>query len=105
MCDECDSAYHLECLSPPLDEIPDVDEWCVTTRDKCKLFTFQGVFCFMASFPSSKIQTLNAGLEIRVDRWPESTENPVGPPIRAVRWSARLTKSVGFFGSERYKHC
>ncbi|KAI0233000.1 E3 ubiquitin-protein ligase UHRF1 [Lamellibrachia satsuma] len=27
MCDECDAAYHLECLTPPLDEIPDVDEW------------------------------------------------------------------------------
>jgi len=31
MCDECDAAYHLECLSPPLDEIPDVEEWSVST--------------------------------------------------------------------------
>ena len=23
----CDSAYHLDCLDPPLTEIPDVDEW------------------------------------------------------------------------------
>ena len=22
-----DSAYHLDCLDPPLTEIPDVDEW------------------------------------------------------------------------------
>uniref|UniRef100_A0AAU7J938 RING-type E3 ubiquitin transferase n=1 Tax=Locusta migratoria TaxID=7004 RepID=A0AAU7J938_LOCMI len=27
MCDECDSPYHIWCLTPPLDEIPDVDEW------------------------------------------------------------------------------
>ncbi|XP_071800334.1 E3 ubiquitin-protein ligase UHRF1-like [Asterias amurensis] len=27
MCDECDMAYHLACLDPPLEEIPDVEEW------------------------------------------------------------------------------
>ena len=27
MCDECDMAYHLYCLEPPLTEIPDDDEW------------------------------------------------------------------------------
>ncbi|XP_071952260.1 E3 ubiquitin-protein ligase UHRF1-like [Antedon mediterranea] len=27
MCDECDMAYHLYCLDPPLASIPDVDEW------------------------------------------------------------------------------
>ncbi|XP_022087295.1 E3 ubiquitin-protein ligase UHRF1-like [Acanthaster planci] len=27
MCDECDMAYHLGCLDPPLTEIPDVEEW------------------------------------------------------------------------------
>ncbi|XP_046981983.1 E3 ubiquitin-protein ligase UHRF1-like [Schistocerca americana] len=27
MCDECDSPYHIWCLTPPLEEIPDVDEW------------------------------------------------------------------------------
>lgn len=27
MCDECDMAYHLRCLNPPLDAIPDIDEW------------------------------------------------------------------------------
>ena len=37
------------------------------------------------------------GLEIRVDRWPESTKNPVGPPIRAVRKFGCLPKNVGFF--------
>ena len=30
MCDECDAAYHIYCLQPPLSEIPDVDEWLVT---------------------------------------------------------------------------
>ena len=29
MCDECDNAYHLQCLNPPLDAIPDVDDWWV----------------------------------------------------------------------------
>ncbi|KAJ8040062.1 E3 ubiquitin-protein ligase UHRF1 [Holothuria leucospilota] len=27
MCDECDMAYHIYCLDPPLSEIPDVEEW------------------------------------------------------------------------------
>ena len=27
LCDECDMAYHLWCLSPPLETVPDVDEW------------------------------------------------------------------------------
>lgn len=27
LCDECDSAYHLGCLNPPLTKIPDEDYW------------------------------------------------------------------------------
>ncbi|XP_066998169.2 E3 ubiquitin-protein ligase UHRF1 [Anabrus simplex] len=27
LCDECDMAYHLKCLNPPLQAIPDVNEW------------------------------------------------------------------------------
>ena len=27
LCDECDNAYHIFCLDPPLESIPDVDEW------------------------------------------------------------------------------
>ncbi|KAG8253591.1 ubiquitin-like with PHD and RING finger domains 2 [Homalodisca vitripennis] len=27
MCDECDYAYHIWCLTPPLEKIPDVDDW------------------------------------------------------------------------------
>lgn len=27
LCDECDMAYHLWCLNPPLSSVPDVDEW------------------------------------------------------------------------------
>ena len=27
LCDECDMAYHLWCLFPALESIPDVDEW------------------------------------------------------------------------------
>nr|AWN02133.1 ubiquitin-like protein [Portunus sp. CY-2018] len=27
MCDECDMAFHIYCLNPPLDSIPDLDEW------------------------------------------------------------------------------
>ena len=33
-----------------------------------------------------------SGLEIRVDRWPESTKNPVGPPNRVRQWSSGLPK-------------
>eukprot|EP00795_Rhopilema_esculentum_P000042 gene42-9646_t len=27
ICDECEMAYHLDCLNPPLESIPDEDEW------------------------------------------------------------------------------
>ena len=27
LCDECDQPWHLYCLTPPLDAIPEVDEW------------------------------------------------------------------------------
>ncbi|ELU05907.1 hypothetical protein CAPTEDRAFT_221977 [Capitella teleta] len=27
MCDDCDSAYHTYCLNPPLDALPEEDEW------------------------------------------------------------------------------
>lgn len=27
LCDECDQAYHLACLKPPLTSIPEDDEW------------------------------------------------------------------------------
>lgn len=27
LCDECDMAYHIYCLVPPLKAIPDDDEW------------------------------------------------------------------------------
>ena len=35
---------------------------------------------------------LAAGLKIRVDRWPESTKNPVGPPIQVMQWFGGLPK-------------
>ncbi|KAG7170928.1 E3 ubiquitin-protein ligase UHRF1-like [Homarus americanus] len=27
MCDECDMPFHIYCLTPPMESIPDVDEW------------------------------------------------------------------------------
>lgn len=27
MCDECDTGYHISCLDPPLEKVPDDDEW------------------------------------------------------------------------------
>ena len=27
LCDECDDAFHLGCLNPPLEKIPEEDEW------------------------------------------------------------------------------
>ncbi|KAK3584575.1 hypothetical protein CHS0354_024623 [Potamilus streckersoni] len=27
LCDECNQAYHLSCLNPPLDKLPEEDEW------------------------------------------------------------------------------
>ena len=36
LCDECDMAYHLWCLNPPLSSVPDVDEWyALCTHSKC----------------------------------------------------------------------
>ena len=29
LCDECDMAFHLWCLDPPLTDVPDEDDWCV----------------------------------------------------------------------------
>lgn len=29
LCDECNMAYHLWCLSPKLDTVPDEDDWLV----------------------------------------------------------------------------
>lgn len=34
LCDECDYAFHLYCLSPPLTAVPEADDWyCVTCRN------------------------------------------------------------------------
>lgn len=33
LCDYCDSGFHLECLNPPLDEVPDGDWFC----SRCQL--------------------------------------------------------------------
>ncbi|XP_021356809.1 E3 ubiquitin-protein ligase UHRF1-like [Mizuhopecten yessoensis] len=37
LCDECDQAYHLQCMNPALDSIPEDDEWycpdCKTDSD------------------------------------------------------------------------
>lgn len=27
ICDECNAAWHIFCLSPPLETVPDVEEW------------------------------------------------------------------------------
>lgn len=27
MCDECDMAFHIYCLNPPLSSIPDEEDW------------------------------------------------------------------------------
>ena len=35
LCDECDMAYHLWCLEPALESIPDCDEWLVWLQYSC----------------------------------------------------------------------
>lgn len=30
LCDECDMAYHIYCLNPPLTSIPEDEDWSVT---------------------------------------------------------------------------
>ena len=33
MCDECDLPYHMKCLTPPMEKVPEEDEWYCP---KCK---------------------------------------------------------------------
>ncbi|KAK2563550.1 E3 ubiquitin-protein ligase UHRF1 [Acropora cervicornis] len=42
LCDECDMAYHIYCLVPPLKAIPDDDEWYCP---QCKNDTSEGMAC------------------------------------------------------------
>ncbi len=36
LCDECDQAYHLWCLTPPLETVPESDEWyCPQCKTDC----------------------------------------------------------------------
>ena len=51
----------------------------------------------MTHLEEDVLLTATAGLKIKVDRWPESTENPVGPPMREVWKSGCLPTNVGFF--------
>ena len=34
LCDECNEGFHMTCLTPPLTEIPEVDDWLVI-NDSC----------------------------------------------------------------------
>ena len=35
LCDDCDQAFHIWCLSPPLKQVPEEDEWLVVySREK-----------------------------------------------------------------------
>lgn len=31
LCDGCDRGFHLECLNPPLDAVPEVEQWFCPT--------------------------------------------------------------------------
>ena len=55
MCDECDAAYHLYCLQPPLMEIPDVDEWSVCLSVCCITFTQSEPYCHSILFVSLSV--------------------------------------------------
>ena len=33
LCDGCDAAYHTMCLNPPLDSIPETDDWFCPSCD------------------------------------------------------------------------
>ena len=34
LCDECDMAFHIYCLNPPLSTIPEDEDWSVAGRDR-----------------------------------------------------------------------
>lgn len=42
LCDECDYGYHITCLNPPLESVPEDDEWYVleTVKLKGELFVY-----------------------------------------------------------------
>lgn len=52
MCDECDMAYHLRCLNPPLEAIPDIDEWFVSLLQSDFASVQKTEVCDFGSFES-----------------------------------------------------
>ena len=34
LCDDCDLAFHIWCLSPPLEQVPEEDEWLERQRER-----------------------------------------------------------------------
>ena len=70
-------------------------------KEKCREYNILLCVAFVdyeKAFDSVQTQAIltslqeQAGLEIRVDRWPESTKNPVGPPNPVRQWSGGLPK-------------
>ena len=64
LCDTCSKVYHLQCLDPPLSEIPD-GRWCCP---KCQVIT--EIMCLSSFIPFSEciifstIKTLNKSVNI-----------------------------------------
>lgn len=53
LCDECDMAYHIYCLNPPLNSIPDDEDWSVDSE-------FSNVFIILTlAFPCSTVKFWN----------------------------------------------
>ena len=48
LCDECDLAYHIYCLDPPLETIPDDDEWYCSLCKNDASEVWYDYFCLLA---------------------------------------------------------
>ena len=48
LCDECDLAYHIYCLDPPLETIPDDDEWYCPLCKNDASEVWYDYFCLLA---------------------------------------------------------
>ena len=46
LCDGCDSGYHLECLTPPLTEVP-IEEWFCPECSQNSQFDAESVISFI----------------------------------------------------------
>ena len=68
LCDECDMAFHIWCLDPPLIDVPDEDDWCVffLYRNECGLDLVTFRYCPQCKTDVSEV--IKAGEKPRLSK-------------------------------------